>query len=391
VIQYEPTTDTIHPEPVLIVPAWIMKYYILDLRPENSLVKHLVDQGFTVFMISWKNPDENDRDLSLDDYRVLGVMPALAAALEVSGARKVHAAGYCIGGTLLALTAATMARNCDDRLQTVTFLAAQTDFREAGELSLFVDESELAILDDMMAERGVLEASRMAGTFNLLRSNDLIWSRMIRNYLLGQREPFTDITAWSTDATRMPAGMHSEYLRKFYLNNDLAEGRFMVEGQPVSLLDISGPIFAVGTEWDHVAPWRSVFKLHSLLEADITFALTNGGHNQGIISPPGRDDRHVRIATTGHHARHPGPERWLENAAYHEGSWWPHWVDWLAQHSGAAMLSSVFRNGSAAPSLGEAPGLFVLSECSRACALRSASPPNVTEDSRPALYPADPW
>ncbi|CAN7233738.1 alpha/beta fold hydrolase [Bosea sp. LjRoot9] len=359
VIQYEPTTAVVHPEPVLIVPAWIMKYYILDLRPENSLVKHLVDQGFTVFMISWKNPDESDRELGMDDYRTLGVLPALAATLEASGARKAHAVGYCIGGTLLALTAAAMARDLDERLQTLTFLAAQTDFREAGELSLFVDESELAILDDMMAERGVLEASRMAGTFHLLRSNDLIWSRMIRNYLLGQREPLGDIAAWSTDATRMPAAMHSEYLRKLYLNNDLAEGRFVIDGQPVSLHDIRRPIFAVGTEWDHVAPWRSVFKLHNLTESEVTFALTNGGHNQGIVSPPGRADRHVRIATAKPRERHLDPDRWLQSAAYHEGSWWPHWFEWLEQHSGARTRPPARDDRSGSHALGAAPGPFV--------------------------------
>lgn len=356
VIQYEPTTTEVHPEPILIIPAWIMKYYILDLRPENSLVKHLVDQGFTVFMISWKNPTSADRDLGLDDYRQLGIMPALNAALTAAGAKKAHAVGYCIGGTLLGLTAAVMARDLDERLQTLTFLAAQTDFREAGELKLFIDESQLAILDDMMAQTGVLEASRMAGMFNLLRSNDLIWSRMISRYLLGQRQPLSDIAAWSTDATRMPASMHSEYLRKLYLNNDLAEGRFVVDGEPVSLRDIRRPVFAVGTEWDHVAPWRSVFKLHSLMDAEVTFALTNGGHNQGIVSPPGRVDRHVRIATTGEHDRHQGPDRWLERASYHEGSWWPHWFEWLSRHSGPAVPARII-----APADGDdaAPGPYV--------------------------------
>lgn len=358
VIRYEPTTETIQPEPVVIVPAWIMKYYIFDLQPENSLVRHLVEQGFTVYMISWKNPDYSDRDIRLDDYRKLGVMPALNAALTISRAQKVHAVGYCIGGTLLALTAAVMARDLDERLQTLTFLAAQTDFREAGELKLFIDESQLAILDDMMAERGVLEASQMAGTFNLLRSNDLIWSRMIRNYLLGRRQPLTDIAAWSTDATRMPAGMHSEYLRKLYLNNDLAEGRFMVDGAPVSLRDIRRPIFAVGTEWDHVAPWRSVFKLHSLTDAEVTFALTNGGHNQGIVSPPGRPDRHVRIATTREHERHQGPDHWLARASYRDGSWWPHWFAWLSRHSGHRQPA--LPSDGVEQRIDPAPGRFVL-------------------------------
>ncbi|MFN3673148.1 MAG: PHA/PHB synthase family protein, partial [Bosea sp. (in: a-proteobacteria)] len=330
IIQYDPTTAQVQAEPILIIPAWIMKYYILDLQQQNSLVKHLVEAGFTVFMISWKNPDAGDRDVSFADYRSHGVLPALSTALRISGARRAHLVGYCIGGTLLGIAAAAMARDLDDRAQSLTFLAAQTDFTEAGELKLFVDDSQLAIMDDMMAASGVLEGSRMSGMFHLLRSNDLIWSRMIRAYLMGERERVTDVAAWSQDATRMPGRMHSEYLRSLYLHNDLAEGRFLVDGRPVSLHDIGRPIFAVGTEWDHVAPWRSVFKLHGLTDAEITFVLTNGGHNQGIVAPPSRTDRHCRIATAQPQDRHRGPRRWLELASYHEGSWWPHWFDWLA-------------------------------------------------------------
>lgn len=359
IIQYAPTTKAVHAEPVVIIPAWIMKYYILDLRPENSLVKHLVDAGFTVFMVSWKNPDMSDRDIGLDDYRLQGVLPALSTALQITGARRAHLVGYCIGGTLLGIMAAAMARDFDDRLQSLTFLAAQTDFREAGELKLFVDESQLAMLDDMMSEQGLFEASRMASTFNLLRSNDLIWSRMVRNYLLGQREPLSDIAAWATDTTRMPSRMHSEYLRSLYLNNDLAEGRLLVDGHPVSLRDIRQPVFAVGTEWDHVAPWRSVFKLHWLTDAEVTFALTNGGHNQGIVTPPGRADRHVRIATAKMHERHQGPECWLQTAAYHEGSWWPHWFEWLARQSSAGKKAPESMAPAPSQALEPAPGSYV--------------------------------
>lgn len=333
IIQYAPSTGEVRAEPVLIVPAWIMKYYILDLRPENSLIRHLVDQGFTVFVISWRNPGIEDRDVGLDDYRIDGVLPAVAAALAATEAARLHAVGYCIGGTLLALTAAAMARDLDDRLASLTFLAAQVDFREAGELKLFVDESQLAILDDIMAEDGVLESARMAGTFHLLRSNDLIWSRIVRTYLLGQREGMTDIAAWSADATRMPARMHSEYLRSFYLGNDLAEGRFQVEGQPVSLRDIRTPTFAVGTEHDNVAPWRSVYKIHQLTGADVTFALADAGHNRGIIAPPSQPDRHFRIGTLPAHDRRLTAEQWLVQAALRQGSWWPAWCDWLAERS----------------------------------------------------------
>jgi polyhydroxyalkanoate synthase len=355
IIQYAPLTGEVRAEPVVIVPAWIMKYYILDLRPENSLIRHLVEQGFTVFVISWKNPELSDRDVGLDDYRVSGVQPAFAAALAATGASRLHAVGYCIGGTLLALTAAAMARDLDDHLASLTFLAAQVDFREAGELSLFVDESQLAILEDVMAEDGVLEAARMAGTFHLLRSNDLIWSRIVRTYLLGQREEATDIATWSTDATRMPARMHSEYLRAFYLNNDLAEGRFQVEEQAVSLRDIHSPIFAVGTEYDHVAPWRSVYKIHRLADADVTFVLADAGHNRGIVAPPSQAGRRFRIGSTLAHDHHATPEQWLARASLREGSWWPAWVDWLSEYSsGLVSARAIDEHG-----LGSAPGGYV--------------------------------
>ena len=360
IIQYGPTTGTVRPEPIVIVPAWIMKYYILDLSPNNSLVSYLVAQGFTVFMISWKDPDQSERDVGLEEYRTEGVMPALEAALAVTGADRAHAVGYCIGGTLLAVAAAAMARDGDDRLATLSLFAAQTDFEEAGELRLFIDESLLALLDDLMSQHGVLEASRMAGTFHLLRSNDLIWSRMIRRYLLGAADPLSDVAAWAADATRMPGRMHSEYLRKLYLDNDLAAGRFQVDGRPVALQDVRAPIFAVGTEWDHVAPWRSVFKLHLLADTDVTFALTNGGHNQGIVSPPWRDDRHYRIAAQSSLGRHVDPDRWLQTATYHEGSWWEPWIAWLSRHSGpAAAPPPLGKPGTAFEALDPAPGTYV--------------------------------
>lgn len=360
IIQYAPTTGKVRPEPVVIVPAWIMKYYILDLGPRASLVRHLVEQGFTVFMVSWKNPGPEDRETGFDDYRRQGVMAALDAATAITGAKKVHAVGYCIGGTLLSVAAAAMARDGDDRLASLTLFAAQTDFEEAGELRTFIDESQLALLDDMMAEKGVLEGSQMAGSFHLLRSNDLIWSKVIRRYLLGRDETMDEMTAWSTDATRMPARMHSEYLRALYLNNDLAEGRFTADGGSVDLGDIRVPAFVVGTEADYVAPWRSVFRLHRLVESDVTFVLANRGHNQGIIAPPGAEGRHFRIGTSSAAGTHIDADQWLARHDRQEGSWWPAWFAWLEAHSGAkAALPPMGRSDAGFPATDAAPGRFV--------------------------------
>jgi polyhydroxyalkanoate synthase len=358
----------VRPEPVLIVPAWIMKYYILDLSPENSLVRHLVANGFTVFMISWRNPDASQRNLGMEDYHRLGIKAALEAIDAICAGARVHACGYCLGGTLLAIAAAQMARDNDLQLATMTLLAAQTDFSEAGELMLFVDESQVAYLEDMMWERGYLDARQMAGAFQLLRSNDLIWSEVVRQYMLGQRRPLTDLMAWNTDATRMPYRMHSEYLRHMFVSNDLAEGRYQVggeEGHPVALSDIRVPIFTVGTESDHVAPWRSVFKIQLFTDTDVTFVLTTGGHNVGILGLTERRKslpaRTFRIAERPEHGRHPDPETWMASAERHEGSWWPAWFSWLGQRSGRpGQRPGLGMREKGYPVLGDAPGTYVL-------------------------------
>jgi polyhydroxyalkanoate synthase len=358
-IQYEPRVKRVKAEPVLIVPAWIMKYYILDLRPENSLVRYLLDQGFTVFMISWKNPTSEDRNLSFEDYRKLGIEAAIDAVHTVVPQRKVHAVGYCLGGTLLATEAATRARDRNDGLASLTLFAAQVDFKEAGELTLFVTEGQVSFLEDMMREQGYLDARQMAGAFQLLRSNDLIWSRMVHDYLMGEREPLFDLMAWNADSTRMPYRMHSDYLRQLFLDNDLAEGRYRTDGKIVALTDIRVPVFAVATETDHVAPWRSVYKLNLLLDTDVTFLLTSGGHNAGIVSPPGNTHRAYRVATRTEQDTYLDPETWYAKMMPNSGSWWPEWVRWLTERS-SAEVDAVRPGGGKLPALCRAPGTYVL-------------------------------
>lgn len=361
-IQYAPANPVVKAQPVLIVPAWIMKYYILDLSPHNSLVRYLVEQGHTVFCISWRNVTAQDRDLGLEEYRRAGVMAALEVINAIVPGEKVHAAGYCLGGTLLAIAAAAMARTGEDRLASISLFAAQTDFTEPGELELFIDESELHFLDCMMWDQGYLSADQMAGAFQMLRSNDLVWSRMVRDYLMGDRAPMIDLMAWNADATRMPYRMHSDYLRYLFLNNDLASGRYFVEGHPVALKNLKVPLFVVGTERDHVAPWRSVFKIHYLTDTDLTFVLTSGGHNAGIVSEPGRPRRRYRLRHRAAGELCLGPDDWVAATSPRDGSWWEAWADFLSG-SGSGREGAPPSMGApdaGYPPLMPAPGAYVM-------------------------------
>lgn len=359
-IQYSPSTETVHPEPILIVPAWIMKYYILDLSTHNSMVRWLVAQGHTVFMISWRNPGAEDRDLGMQNYLEQGPRMALDAIGAITGAERIHAAGYCLGGTLLAIEAAAMARARDDRLASMSLLAAQVDFSEPGELAMFVSEAQVALLEDMMAHEGYLDGAQMAGAFTMMRSNDLVWSRLIHERMMGERMPQNDMMIWNADTTRMPYRMHSEYLRGLFLENRLSHGKYRVDGKTLSLTNLELPIFAVGTETDHVAPWASVYKIHHLTDAEVTFALTSGGHNAGIITEPGHRHRHFRIATTAHSDRYRDADDWFKATTPQDGSWWEAWANWLqARSAPRAAPPPLGRAKAGFPVLCDAPGTYV--------------------------------
>ena len=364
-LRYDPQTPKVHPEPVLIIPSWIMKYYILDLSPHNSMVRYLVGQGHTVYMLSWRNPDAADRDLSMDDYLRLGVLDALRMVGRISGrAHGLHAMGYCLGGTLLAIGAAALGRSgglagCADlpELRSLTLLAAQTDFSEPGELGLFIDESQVGFLDNITRGKGYLTGKQMAGSFQFLHSRDLVWTRRMREYLMGEREQPNDLMAWNADTTRMPARMHHEYLTSLYLHNALASSAYRVEGRAVSLADIRLPLFMVGTRRDHISPWASVYKLHHLCDAEISFVLASGGHNAGIVSEPGHANRSFQIGIRSAHGVWREHDQWAAQAPVHIGSWWPAWQQWLAARSSPKAPA---RSLPAKTVLGAAPGSYVL-------------------------------
>ena len=369
-IQYAPLTDEVQAEPLLIVPSCIMKYYILDLSPQNSFVRYLVSKGHTVFMISWRNPDGGDRNLGFEDYVKSGVLDAMRAIRDVAGFEKVHGLGYCLGGTFLAIAAAAIGHHKRDalaheagyeydalpELASMTLLAAQVEFSEPGALGVFIDEDQLQTLREEMEKTGYLSGRQMAATFQFLNSRDLVWSRSTRRYLMGEDDVTLDMMSWNSDTTRLPERMHIQYLTELFLKDALAEGHFRFDGRGIALMDIRIPIFAVGTVRDHVSPWKSVYKIHLLTDAQITFALTAGGHNAGIVSEPGHAHRSYQIARSpqGHDWKE--PEEWQAQAERREGSWWEAFEAWLAERSGSNIPASSIATQT---NLGEAPGSYV--------------------------------
>ena len=356
-IQYAPTTDKVLKRPLLIVTPWINKYYILDLRPENSLIKWAVDRGHTVFVTSWINPDEKLAGKTFDDYMVEGPLAALDAIALATGEADVNAVGYCIGGTLLACALAFMAAHDDRRIKKATFFATMVDFSEPGELGVFIDEEQLATLEERMNRRGYLKGTDMARTFNMMRGNDLTWSFVVNNYMLG-KDPFPfDLLYWNSDSTRMPAAMHSFYLRRMYLENKLAEpGGLTLAGTPIDLGQIETPSYIVATREDHITPWKSAYAATGLYSGPARFVLAASGHIAGIVNPPA--GKKYCYWTS---ARTPGtPASWLEGAKRKEGSWWPDWNRWLKRRSGEARVAARVPGSGKLKALADAPGTYVM-------------------------------
>lgn len=361
-IQYAPTTPLVRREPILITPAWLMKYYVLDLTPQNSLVRYLVDQGFTIFIISWVNPGSELRDTAFEDYRLKGVETAIEVIGQIVPGEKIHAVGYCLGGAALAITAAAMDRDGDKRLASLTLFAAQTDFEEAGDLMLFIDESELSVLEDMMHVHGYLDARRMAAAFYALRANELVFSKLVDRYLLGEATQPGDLDAWLADPTRLPARVHGEYLRQLVLGNSFAHGDYQAGGRPVGLKDIRTPTFLLGAERDPIAAWRSIFRSRPQGAANVTFVLTGGGHASGVVTPPGKPGAHYRLGPDQTSTVAVDPDAWFAATSPREGSWWPQWVRWLNERSSADrhLPPPCGRLEAGLVPLAPAPGTYVL-------------------------------
>jgi polyhydroxyalkanoate synthase len=356
-IQYTPTTPEVHQMPLLMVPHWINKFYIMDMRPDNSMVKYLVDSGITLFMISWKNPDASMRDLGFEDYMRLGPLAALDVVKDITGESKVNMGGYCIGGTLLSITLAYLRAIGDDSVNAATFIVSLQDFEEVGDLAVFIDEGQLLLLDQQMAQQGYLEGTQMSWAFNLLRSNDLIWNYVVNNYMLGKQPPAFDLLYWNADTTRMPHKMHSYYLKNMYLENNLVKpGALEMLGVPIDLGMIDQDVFAVATVADHIVPWQSAFKIKRHVSGDVRFVLGSSGHVAGGINPPG--GKRVRPYWINPSPTI-DPDEWFAGAENVEDSWWVEWSRWLDERSGERVAPREPGSGEYPP-LDDAPGTYVL-------------------------------
>src|SRR5918997_895388 len=357
-IQYEPTTDKVRETPIVFFPPWINKYYILDLRPKNSMVKYLVDEGYTVFMTSWKNPDASMENTKFEDYMTKGPLAAVEVIKDITGSEKVNPVGYCVGGTLLAVTLAWLAAGGDENpFNACTFMVSLHDFTEVGDTEVFIDEPQIEFMEQQMLERGYLDNRKMANMFNLLRSNDLIWSNVVNNYLLGQKPPAFDLLYWNSDGTRMARDAHSFYLRNTYLENNLVEpGKVEIKGRPIDLSRIEGDIYAVGAEKDHIVPWASAWKISRLTSGTTRFTLANSGHIAGMINPPSKGKG--RYWATENGGSFDTSAAWREQAKEHEGSWWEDWSNWLDAHSGENVDPPEL-GSETYPPIEDAPGTYV--------------------------------
>jgi polyhydroxyalkanoate synthase len=357
-IQYTAVTEELYSIPLLFIPPWINKFYVLDIRPGRSLVEYLVGQGFSVFVISWRNPDASMEDLSLEDYLKLGIMEAMEAAKSISGASGVHLVGYCIGGTLLAAALAYLSSIKDPSAKSATFFASLQDFSEVGETSIFISEEHVNEIEKRMESKGYLDALEMASVFNLMRSNDLIWSFVVNNYLLG-REPMPfDLMYWSVDGTRMPRAMHSYYLRNMYLENNLIKPSCLkMLDQPIDLKKIRESCYVVGGLGDHIVPWRSAHRARELFSGKTRRILGYGGHITSIINPPAKKRGFYYTSESDT----TNPDEWLKTAIKNEGSWWPDWVRWLQRRSGKKIPASTTGN-DIYPPITSAPGNYVLED-----------------------------